>query len=161
MAAGYQNLYTVEYASVENKRQMLYDSNSLQNGQICWSNLHLRPSLYNYGTVKLTGNGSRYPIRSIPWIRTYLAEVKKSNTSLSLYADYAYDSRNSKSYPLMGTILRGFVNKIGLGILSKDVDYFLYGIDFHFYQKLSRKWYVAEMFKLENAAGENHPIITS
>ena len=57
----------------------------------------------------------------------------------------------------MGSYLRGFVNKLGLGILSKDVDYFLYGVDMHFYQKLSPKWYVAEMFKLENNAGQNMP----
>jgi hypothetical protein len=57
----------------------------------------------------------------------------------------------------MGNYLRGFANKVGLGIISKDVDYFFYGIDFHFYQQLSKKWFVAEMFKLENSAGQNYP----
>lgn len=153
---GYQNLYTVEYASVENKRQMLYKSNSLQTANLLVT-FNMRPSLYNYGTLKLTGEWVKVSDSLYSLDSNYLAEGKKTNTYLTLYADYAYDSRNSKTYPLMGSYMRGFVNKIGLGILSKDVDYFLYGIDFHFYQKLSPKWYVAEMFKLENNAGQNMP----
>jgi hypothetical protein len=47
--------------------------------------------------------------------------------------------------------------KVGLGLVSKDVDLFYYGVDFHFYQSIGRKWYVAEMFKAENASGENAP----
>ena len=153
---GYENLYTVEYGSYENERQMLYESNSQQKANVL-VNFSFRPSLYNYGTLKLTGNwvwisDSLYSLDS-----NYLAKGKQSNASVSLYVDYAYDSRNSKSYPLMGNYLKGFVNKVGLGIFSKDVDYFFYGIDFHFYQQIGKKWYVAEMFKLENSAGENYP----
>jgi hypothetical protein len=37
------------------------------------------------------------------------------------------------------------------------VDYFYYGIDFHFYQKLSEKWYTAEMVKLVNSSSQNIP----
>jgi hypothetical protein len=153
---GYENLYTVEYGSYENERQMLYESNSQQSAKVT-VNFNFRPGLYNYGTIKLTGNwvgisDSLYSLDS-----NYLAKGEKSNTSLSLYADYAYDSRNSKSYPLLGNYLKIFANKVGLGLVSKDVDYFFYGIDFHFYQQIARKWYVAEMFKLENSAGENYP----
>ncbi|MEZ5195578.1 MAG: hypothetical protein R2764_04040 [Bacteroidales bacterium] len=152
----YQNLYTVEYGSIENVRQMLYEDNSFQSVKV-GASLNLRPDLYNYGTLKLTGewvsiSDSLYTLDS-----NYLAQNKNTNVSLSFYADYAYDTRNSKSYALSGTYLRAFVNKIGLGIVSKDVDYFNYGIDFHFYQKISERWYVAEMFKLENSSGENHP----
>jgi len=154
--AAYQNLYTVEYGSLENKRQMLYKSNSLQSATI-FGVINMRPGLYNYGTVKVIGewisiSDSLYSLDS-----NYLEKGKKSNMSLTIYADYAYDSRNSKSYPLAGTYLRLFVNKVGIGLVSKDVDYFFYGLDFHFYQKISQKFYVAEMFKLENSAGENHP----
>jgi outer membrane protein assembly factor BamA len=154
--AGYQNLYTVEYGSFENKRQMLYESNSLQSATI-FGVINLRPGLYNYGKIQFTGSwvsisDSLYSLDS-----NFLAKGEKQNFYTSLYADYAYDSRNSKSYPLQGSYLRFFVDKVGLGLISKDVDYFFYGIDFHFYQKLSQKWYVAEMFKLENSAGENHP----
>lgn len=153
---GYENLYTVEYGSFENKRQMLYASNSQQSAKVT-VNFNFRPGLYNYGTLKLTGN--------MVWISdslhtldsNYLAKGKKQNTSLTLYADYVYDSRNSKSYPLVGSLLRVFANKVGMGLVSKDVDYFFYGIDFHFYQKIHKKWYVAEMFKLENTSGENTP----
>jgi outer membrane protein assembly factor BamA len=154
--AAYQNLYTVEYGSFENKRQMLYESNSLQSAAI-FGVINLRPGLYNYGKIQFTGSwvsisDSLYSLDS-----NFLAKGEKQNLYTSLYADYAYDSRNSKSYPLQGSYLRFFVDKVGLGLISKDVDYFFYGIDFHFYQKLSQKWYVAEMFKLENSAGENHP----
>lgn len=153
---GYENLYTVEYGSFENKRQMLYASNSQQSAKLT-VNFNFRPGLYNYGTIKLTGNmvwisDSLYTLDS-----NYLAKGKNQNASLSLYADYAYDSRNSKSYPLFGSFLRVFANKVGLGLVSKDVDYFFYGIDFHFYQKIHKKWYVAEMLKLENSSGENIP----
>jgi hypothetical protein len=155
-AAGYENLYTVEYASLDNKRQMLYAYNSRQVVKL-GATLTLRPGLYNYGTIKASGEWVGVSDSLFTLDSTYLAKGKKSNTSISLYADYAYDSRNSKSYPLFGTYLRGFINKVGIGLISKDVDYFFYGIDFHFYQQLGRKWYVAEMFKLENAAGDNHP----
>lgn len=153
---GYENLYTVEYGCVENKRQMLYESNSMQTAKIGVT-FNFRPSLYNYGTLKLTGNWVGISDSLYGLDTNYLAKGKKTNTSMSLYADYAYDSRNSKSYPLEGNYLKVFVNKVGLGLISKDVDYFFYGIDFHFYQKLSKKWHVAEMFKLENSSGENHP----
>ena len=154
--AGYQNLYTVEYGSVENKRQMLYKSNSLQTANFL-VNLNLRPGLYNYGTIKLTGEWVNISDSLYALDPNYLAKGKKTNLYLTLYADYAYDSRNSKSYPLQGSYLCAFVNKVGLGILSKDVDYFFYGVDMHFYQKLSQKWYVAEMFKLQSNSGENLP----
>lgn len=154
--AGYENLYTVEYGTYENKRQMLYESNSQQSVRVGVT-FNMRPGLYNYGTIKLNGNmiwisDSLYTLDS-----NYLAKGKKQNTSLSLYVDYAYDSRNSKSYPLVGNYLKVFVNKVGLGLISKDVDYFFYGIDFHFYQTILKKFYVAEMFKLENSSGENIP----
>jgi outer membrane protein assembly factor BamA len=155
-ALGYENLYTVEYGSDKNKRQMLYESNSQQTFK-AGATFTLRPGLYNYGTIKLTGlwvsiSDSLYSLDS-----TYLAKNKKSNTSVTLYVDYAYDSRNSKSYPLRGSYMRIFVNKVGLGLISKDVDYFFYGLDFHYYQDIGKRWYVAEMFKLENSSGENHP----
>jgi outer membrane protein assembly factor BamA len=153
---GYQNLYTVEYASVENKRQMLYKSNSLQSANFL-VNFKMRPGLYNYGTVKLTGEWVKVSDSLFTLNPDFLAQQKTTNTYLTLYADYAYDSRNSQSYPLFGSYLCAFVNKLGLGIVSKDVDYFLYGVDMHFYQKLSEKWYVAEMFKLENNAGQDMP----
>ncbi len=156
LGAGYYNMYTVEYASVDNKRQMLYAPNSQQSLKLV-AKLTLRPGLYHYGTIELTGqyiaiSDSMYKLDS-----NYLAGRKNNNTSLSLYADYYYDSRNSHTYPLKGVLLRGFINKVGLGIVSKDVDLFYYGIDFHFYQTISRKWYVAEMVKAENSAGENAP----
>jgi len=154
--AAYQNLYTVEYGSLENKRQMLYKSNSLQSATI-FGVITMRPGLYNYGTVKMIGEWVSISDSLYSLDTNYLEKGKKSNMSLTIYADYAYDSRNSKSYPLMGSYMRLFVNKVGIGLVSKDVDYFFYGLDFHFYQKLSNKWYVAEMFKLENSAGENHP----
>jgi hypothetical protein len=154
--AGYENLYTVEYGSYQNERQMLYESNSQQKANLT-VNLSLRPGLYNYGTIKLTGNWIHISDSLFSLDTNYLAKGDKTNTYATLYADYAYDSRNSKSYPLFGNYLRAFVNKVGIGLISKDVDYFFYGMDFHFYQQLSKKWYVAEMFKLENSSGENTP----
>jgi hypothetical protein len=156
MTAGYSNLYTVEYASVDNKRQMLYAPNSQQDVKAA-ARLSLRPGLYNYGTIKLYGEYIMISDSMHKLDTNYLAGNKKTNTSLSLYADYYYDSRNSHTYPLKGNMLRVFLDKQGLGLISKDVNYFYYGIDFHFYQTLSRKWYVAEMVKAENSAGENAP----
>ena len=53
--------------------------------------------------------------------------------------------------------MRGFVDKRGLGILGHDVDYFFYGLDMHFYQTLSERWYAAEMFSLTSSSGVNTP----
>lgn len=156
MGAKYQNSYTVEYASVENKRQMLYAFNSQQEVKLT-AKLTLRPGLYNYGTIQMTGDWVSISDSMHKLDSTYLGLNKKVNTSLSLYVDYYYDSRNSHTYPLKGNMLRVFINKVGLGLVSKDVDLFYYGIDFHFYQTIGRKWYVAEMVKAENQAGENAP----
>ena len=154
--AAYENLYTVEYASVENKRQMLYAPNSRQSAKI-FGIINSRPGLYNYWTVKLLGEWVSISDSLHTLDSNYLAKGKKSNLTFNLYVDYAYDSRNSKSYPLFGSYLCVFAQKIGMGMISRDVDYFFYGIDFHFYQKLSKKWYVAEMLKLVNSSGENQP----
>jgi hypothetical protein len=156
LGAGYDNLYTVEYASVENKRQMIYAFNSEQNLKIR-ATVKIRPGLYNYGTIKLTGEWIKISDSLYKLDTNYLAANKKVNTSLSIYADYYYDTRNSHSYALKGNMLRVFIDKRGMGLVSHDVDMFYYGIDFHFYQTLSRKWYVAEMVKAENSAGENAP----
>ena len=156
MSAGYTNMYYVEYASVGNKRQVIYAPNSSSVAKV-GARLTLRPGLYNYGTVKLSGEYIMISDSVFKLDSSYLAGKRKTNLSLSLYADYYYDTRNSHSYPLKGNMLRVFVNKIGLGIISKDVDLFYYGVDFHFYQTIGRKWYMAEMFKAENASGENAP----
>jgi outer membrane protein assembly factor BamA len=156
MAAGYENLYTAEYGSFENKRLMIYDYNALQRIRV-HAAFNFRPHLYNYGTIKLTGEYVFLSDSLHALAPDLLAQSKKDNTSLTLYLDYSYDSRNSHSYPLYGNHMKVFVNKVGLGLVRKDVDYFFYGIDFRFYQKIGKKWYVAEMLKLENAAGENHP----
>jgi outer membrane protein assembly factor BamA len=156
LGAGYENSYNLEYASVENKRQMIYANNSSQNVTLV-AKLALRPGLYNYGSINLTGNYIRISDSVFKLDSNYLAGKKKENTTLSLYVDYYYDSRNSHSYPLKGNLLRVFINKVGLGLISKDIDIFYYGIDFHFYQTIGRKWYVAEMVKAENQAGENAP----
>ncbi len=149
-------MYTVEYASVENKRQMLYAHNSSQDVKI-GGKTHLAARALQLWNLKLTGEYIKVSDSVFKLDSNYLAGNKKTNISLSLYADYYYDSRNSHSYPAERNMLRVFVNKVGLGLVSKDVDIFYYGIDFHFYQTIGRKWYVAEMVKAENSAGENAP----
>jgi len=154
--AVYQNMYSVEYASLDNKREMIYASNSMQDVKFNLT-FTFRPGLYNYSTLKLSGEWVRVSDSLFSLDTNFLAGNKKSNTSLSLYADYYYDSRNSHSYPLKGNLLRVFIDKQGLGIISRDVDIFYYGIDFHFYQTVSRKFYIAEMVKAVNSSGEDYP----
>jgi outer membrane protein assembly factor BamA len=156
VAAAYQNLYTVEYAAVENKRQMIYNSNALQIASVAAS-VKLRPGLYNYGTIRLTGEWIQMSDSLYKLDTNYLAGHKKTNTTLNVYADYYYDTRNSHSYPLNGNFLRVFIDKRGMGIINHDVDLFYYGMDLHFYQKLGKKFYVAEMVKCVNASGQNYP----
>ena len=154
--AGYNNLYTVEYGSLENKRQMLYDYSALQSARLSAA-FTFRPGLYNYFNLKMTGNWVQISDSLYSLDSNYLAKGEKANVSLSIYMDYSYDTRNSKSYALEGNYLKVFVNKVGMGLVNRDVDYFFYGIDFRFHQKIGKRWYVAEMLKLENSSGENHP----
>jgi len=156
MGAAYQNLYSVEYGATENKRDMLYEANSEQDIKVNAS-LNFRPGLYNYATLKLSGEWVSISDSLLELNPHYLGDSAKSVSSISLYADYYYDSRNSHSYPLKGNLLRGFIDKKGLGIISRDVDIFYYGIDFHFYQTLSQKFYVAEMVKAVSSSGEDYP----
>ena len=156
LAAAYQNLYTAEYGSLENKRQMIYDYNAIQNAKL-GAAFTFRPTLYNYGTIKLNGEWVQISDSLYTLENNFLAKGEKQNVSLSVYVDYSYDSRNNHSYPLKGNHLKVFLNKQGMGLVNRDVDYFFYGIDFRFYQSLGKKWYVAEMFKMENSSGEDHP----
>ncbi len=153
---GYKNLAVVEYASLDNRREISYDRNSLETAFV-GARMKLRPGLYHYNTIKLTAQYIGISDSIFKLNPTFLAANKTSNVSLSLYLDYYYDSRNNKSYPLEGNLLRAFIDKRGLGVLSKDVDIFYYGLDFHFYQKLNKKFYVAEMVKAVNSAGEGAP----
>ena len=156
MGAAYQSLYSVEYGSTENKREMIYEANSQQDLKINAS-LNFRPGLYNYGTLKLSGEWISISDSLLGLNPHYLGDSAKSISSVSLYADYYYDSRNNHSYPLKGNLLRGFIDKKGLGIVSRDVDIFYYGIDFHFYQTITKKFYVAEMVKAVNSSGDDYP----
>jgi outer membrane protein assembly factor BamA len=156
MGAAYQSLYSVEYGSTENKRDMIYEANSERDLKINAA-LNFRPGLYNYATLKLSAEWVTISDSLLELNPHYLGDSAKSVSSISLYADYYYDSRNSHSYPLKGNLLRGFIDKKGLGILSRDVDIFYYGIDFHFYQTLTKKFYVAEMVKAVSSSGENYP----
>ena len=42
-------------------------------------------------------------------------------------------------------------------LLGHDVNYFNYGLDMHFYQQISERWFTAEMFKLLTSSSENIP----
>ncbi|MBC8315210.1 MAG: hypothetical protein ISR57_01430 [Bacteroidales bacterium] len=154
--ARYTNLYTVEYGSLENKKQNLFDYNSLQEVKLTAA-LKLRPGLYNYSTIKLTGVYTQISDSLFQLDSTFLAGKSKENISLGLYVDFYYDSRNNRSYPLEGALLKVFVEKKGLGILTRELDLFYYGVDLHFYQKISERIYTAEMVKAVNSTGENYP----
>ncbi len=161
IAGAYKNSAVVEYGSSQNERQMLYESGSLKEYSLL-NTLTMRPRLYNYGKIRLMAthlqlSDALYNLTQNDSLASFLPSNKQSVGYLSLYIEYTYDSRNNHAYPLKGTYLSGFVDKRGLGIISRDVDYFYYGIDFHFYQKLSEKWYTAEMVKLVNSSSEDIP----
>ena len=154
MGVVYSNSGVVEYGSVENERQILYDHNGLEEWLVA-ATFNIRPGLYNYGQLKLQATSANVSDTMLVLAPEYLPDGKKKISNMNLYVDYAYDSRNNKSYPLKGNYLKGFVDKRGLGILSHDVDYFYYGIDFHFYQYLGKRFYVAEMVKAVSSSSEN------
>jgi outer membrane protein assembly factor BamA len=126
LGAVYSNSGVVEYASVNNERQMLYEKNSFEH-LLLKATFNFRPGLYNYGKLRLEANTANVSDTMLFLSPNYLPGGKKKTSNMNLYVDYAYDSRNSKSYPLKGNYLKGFMDKRGLGILSHDVDYFYYG----------------------------------
>lgn len=161
LAGAYRNSAVVEYGSKMNDRQILYEKGSLKEFSLI-NTFTLRPGLYNYGKIRITASkllmsDELYNLTLNDSLANFLPGENKSVSYFNLYIEYTYDSRNSHAYPLKGNYLTGFVDKRGLGILSRDVDYFYYGIDFHFYQKLSEKWYTAEMVKLVNSSSQNIP----
>ncbi len=169
IGALYRNSTVVEYGSLGmdmdgiegNERQMIFDEGSLKQYDFL-TTITLRPGLYNYGKIRLTAShmqisDSLYNLTLNEDLASFLPEGMKDATYMNLYIEYAYDTRNSRTYPLNGTYMKGFVDKRGMGIIGHDVDYFYYGVDFHFYQQLSKKWYVAEMLKFVNSSSENIP----
>ncbi|MFO7669000.1 MAG: hypothetical protein R6W31_05015 [Bacteroidales bacterium] len=161
LAGGYRNSSVVEYGSLDNQRQMIYEKGSMKNYSFVGT-LSFRPGLYNYSKVRLSAHNisisdSLYNLTLDESIASFLPEGMQKINYLTLYIEYRYDSRNSHSYPLYGSYLMGFVNKQGLGILSHDVNYFNYGVDLHFYQQIGDRWFTAEMFKLLTSSSENIP----
>ena len=157
----WRNSTVVEYGSYDNERQMIFDKGSMQNYSFV-TTLKFRPALYNYGKIRLTAHNvsisdSLYNFTLDESIASFLPAGLQNVTYMTLYMEYWYDSRNSHSYPLKGYYLKGFVKKEGMGIIGHDVDYFNYGVDMHFYQQISDRWYTAEMFKLLTSSGENIP----
>lgn len=153
-AFDYQSNAVVEYGAVNNERQMLYDKNS-SNALTLKSKLTMRPNLYSYTNIKLDVVYKSISDSLFNLSPNFLPDTAQSIFSAELYLDYIYDSRNNKSYPLKGQYLKGFVQKMGLGFVTHDVDYFFYGIDFHFYQTISKKLYVAEMVKAVSSTTNN------
>lgn len=156
MGAIFKNSAVVEYGSVDNERQMLYNKNSRKELLVS-STITIRPTLYTYATIKMNAGYVEISdsLKSIS--PNYLPDNKSQVSMVNLYLDYYYDSRNNKAYPLKGNYLKVFADKKGLGIISHDVDYFYYGIDFHFYQELGNKFYMAEMLKLTKSSSQNIP----
>jgi hypothetical protein len=115
----------------------------------------IRPGLYNYGNLKLYGGYVEMSDTLQSLTADFLPDGRTSAITVNLYADYYYDSRNNKAYPLEGNFLKVFIDKKGLGMITHNVDYFFYGIDFHFYQKINNKFYVAEMFKLSKSSSQD------
>lgn len=152
----YKNSGVVEYGSLDNERQMMYNKNSMQE-YLLSSTVIIRPGLYNYATIKMDGGYIAVSDTLHSTAPNYLPDNKSNISMVNLYLDYYYDSRNNRAYPLKGNYLKAFVDKRGLGIISHDVDYFYYGIDFHFYQKIGKKFYMAEMLKLVKSSSENIP----
>lgn len=153
-AVVYSSDAVVEYGSHNNERLMLYDKRSVKSLTL-GSQWSMRPNLYNYANIKLFVNHTSISDSLYQLNPNFLPDTSQSVINADLYIDYIYDTRNSKTYPLKGQYLKGFVNKKGLGILSHDVDYFFYGIDFHFYQTISKKFYVAEMVKAVKSSSDN------
>ncbi|MCP4312108.1 MAG: hypothetical protein GY790_12655 [Bacteroidetes bacterium] len=161
LGGAYRNSTVVEYGSLDNQRQIIFDEGSMKDYSFV-STLTARPSLYNYSKVRLSAHhlqisDALYDKTLDESIASFLPEGAQSVDFVSLYIEYKYDSRNNHAYPLKGNYMKGFVSKHGLGILSHDVDYFYYGADMHFYQQISERWYTAEMFKLVTSSSENIP----
>jgi len=154
MGVVYSNSGVVEYGSVENRRQILYKKSSLSEW-LAVATLNIRPGLYNYGKLRLQATTADVSDSMMVVAPDFLPGGKKKVSNMNLYVDYAYDSRNNKSYPLKGNYLKGFIDKRGLGIISHDVDYFYYGLDFHFYQNLGKRFYVAEMVKAVSSSSND------
>jgi outer membrane protein assembly factor BamA len=151
----------VEYGSLQNERQMIFDKGSMENYDFI-TTLKFRPTLYNYSKVRLTASNVRisdslYNFTLDESIASFLPGELQNITYMTLYLEYLYDSRNSHAYPLKGLYLKGFIEKQGLGIIGHEVDYFNYGVDMHFYQEINSRWYVAEMFKFLTSSSANIP----
>jgi outer membrane protein assembly factor BamA len=161
LGALYRNSTVVEYGSLENERLITYEEGSTKEYNFL-TTFTMRPGLYNYGKLRLTANhinvsDNLYNLTQNDSVSSFLPEGEKDATHIDLYVEYAYDSRNNRAYPLKGNYMKGFVDKRGLGILGHKVDYFYYGVDMHFYQKISERWYAAEMFNFIASSGENIP----
>jgi len=161
VGAIYRNSTVVEYGSLENERQIIFEEGSLKQVDFL-TTLTLRPGLYNYGKIRITASNHQisdhiYNLTQNDSLACFLPEGKDHVSFVNLCIEYAYDSRDNRAYPLQGNYLKGFVDKRGMGILAHDVDYFYYGIDMHFYQQLSGRWYTAELLKLANSSSENIP----
>lgn len=159
LGALYRNSTVVEYGSLDNERQLIFEEGSLKQFDFL-ATFTLRPGLYNYGKMRITASSHSVSDQVLALtgsdsLASFLPDGRQSAAFINMYLEYSYDSRNNRAYPLKGNYLKGFVDKRGMGIVSQNVDYFFYGVDMHFYQKLSDRWYTAEMFKMVNSSSED------
>jgi outer membrane protein assembly factor BamA len=92
----------------------------------------------------------------------YLPNGNTSHSLLSIGYSYKLDKRDSKIYPLKGYMCKAAISKVGLGILSKQVN--ALGISFKYqrfgsiYSRLQYGWYIGNGM---NSPGDNPPYIVS
>jgi len=89
----------------------------------------------------------------------YLGDNKQKSQFFSLTYAYTNDRRDSRNYPLKGSLFNVNIKKFGLGINSSPVDLLNLQLQYRKYIPLKERIYAAASFRGVLAANDNQPYL--
>ncbi len=91
----------------------------------------------------------------------YLKNGKSTLSYLSLDYQYKFDRRDSKYYPLKGTMWKAELTQYGLGILQSEIQNTSLELEFSQHGNLANKFYYAYKFNALANSNKNNPYVIS
>ncbi len=91
----------------------------------------------------------------------YLNNGKSTLSYLSLEYQYKFDKRDSKYYPLKGTLCKAELTQYGLGIVQSDLQNTSLELEISQYGKLSNKFFYSYKFNGLTNSNKNNPYVIS
>ena len=136
--------HETSYMTQDNK--LLYyknDDKHVKKNGFTYIQLLGRKDIYNSHKVELSYNYMDFDDTLLVLNPDFTTSDKPLNRFMSLYYQYKSDHRDFHAYPLTGYYFDAAFKKLGLGVVSNDVDVFYITSTFRQYWQLSNRFFYA------------------